>query len=126
MYDKLGNKDVNVLNVDLIVGKDTEVVDKQPRTENHSIQQNGGVDLVTTRNQEFTAAPNHEEGKVIQSVEDIWPRTVPVKDMEMNILKGGNSSEDVVIDNFEDGRVLNFRTKSVELDIKAQSLNVDF
>jgi hypothetical protein len=126
VYDKIGDKDVNIYNVDLIVGNNTGVVDKQPNSDNHIAHQNGGVDLVH-RQKDESSSPNTTDGTVIHSVEELSPRTIPVKDMELSIMKGGVSSECVVMDNMDDGRILNnVRTKSIEFDIKQDTPNVDF
>ncbi|XP_060588532.1 sodium-dependent multivitamin transporter-like, partial [Ruditapes philippinarum] len=126
VYDKIGDKDVNIYNVDLIVGNNTGVVDKQPNSDNHIAHQNGGVDLVH-RLKDESSSPNTTDGTVIHSVEVLSPRTIPVKDMELSIMKGGVSSEYVVMDNMDDGRIQNnVRTKSMEFDIKHDTPNVDF
>lgn len=114
-----------MFHVDLIIEKKNGVVDKQPETLDNTVDRNGGAIMLDGTTKE-TNVDMHDaqtlsdtEALVSRSVGDLPSMKLPnVKDMEIDILKGGTSSEYIVMDKLDDSRVLKLKAMSVELDIK--------
>lgn len=124
VYNKLNGADVDVFDVDLIIEKTNGVVDKQPETIDHVVDKNGTVAILEEKyvdeNTEMQTL-DKTDALVTRSVDDLLPRRPPnVKDMEIDILKGGTSSEYIVMDRMDDSRILKLKTKSVEIDINSE------
>ena len=125
VYNKLNNKEVDVFNVDLVIeGKQNSVINTQPTAGNHETEIaanqetriNG--DAVIIDNETIDATDGVAgEANVSKSVDNLASRHMQVKDMEIDILKGGTSNEYIVMDRLDDTRILKLKAKSMEFDI---------
>ncbi|XP_053403750.1 sodium-dependent multivitamin transporter-like isoform X2 [Mercenaria mercenaria] len=124
VYNKLDDIKVDVFHVDLVIEKQNGVIDKQPKAGNHVDDKTGDAVFVDNKQSDdriSNEAHNQDDDvRVTHSVDDLSPRKMQVKDMEMDILRGGTSSDYIVMDKLDDSRVLKLRAKSIEMDIKPE------
>jgi hypothetical protein len=123
VYNKLGDKDLDVFHVDLVIEeKQNGVIETQPKSDTDFTNTNGDAVLL---NNEITDEIDGEDtpvegARVSQSVDDLTSRQMQVKDMEIDILRGGASSEYIVMDKLDDSRIIKLRTKSIEMNIQQE------
>lgn len=57
---------------------------------------------------------NKDRSVITQSIDDVTLRKIPTQDIEMDILRGGKSSEYIVMEKVDDIRLLKIKSQSSE------------
>lgn len=123
-FDKLNAADINIFNVEIQVKDPQQFDDNGALIQNHNADFDDSVGNALHNN----ANPRGKDGRhgktktghqdeVTKSFGDLSYRKMPVRDMEIDILRGGSSSEYIVMDKMTDGRILRMKAKSQEIHI---------